>query len=138
MSNKIRHAGVIDEIADDCVKVRITQTSACSACKLASHCSASEQKEKIVDVYDMQSAKSRQIGDNVVVSTSVSTGLKAVTIGFLVPFVVMVVTLVVVLNVTDNEAYAAFSGLASLLPCYLAIWMLRDKLRGRFSFVIED
>lgn len=137
MSNKIRHAGVIEAITEDCVKVKIMQTSACSACKLASHCSASEQKEKVVEVFDTHAADGRHVGDNVVVSTSLSTGMKAVMVGFVLPFAVMVATLVLVLQFTGNEALAALSGLASLVPCYLVIWLMRDKLRGKFSFVIE-
>ena len=113
------------------------QTSACSACKLASHCSASEQKEKVVEVFDTHAADGRHVGDNVVVSTSLGTGMKAVMVGFVLPFAVMVATLVLVLQFTGNEALAALSGLASLVPCYLVIWLMRDKLRGKFSFVIE-
>ena len=103
MSNKIRHAGVIEAITEDCVRVKIMQTSACSACKLASHCSASEQKEKVVEVFDTHAADGRHVGDNVVVSTSLSTGMKAVMVGFVLPFAVMVATLVLVLQFTGNE-----------------------------------
>lgn len=137
MSNKIRHAGVIEEISEDCMKVRIMQTSACSACKVAAHCSASEQREKIVDVYDRRSMEGRRVGESVVVSTSLSTGLKAVLIGFCIPFAVLVVTLVVVLQLTDNEGYAALAALGSLVPCYAVIWLLREHLRSKFSFVVE-
>ena len=47
MSNKIRHEGVIDSIDEGCVHVRILQTSACAACKVAGYCNAAEAKEKI-------------------------------------------------------------------------------------------
>ena len=46
MSNKIKHAGVVDGVEGECVRVRILQSSACSACKVAAHCNASETKEK--------------------------------------------------------------------------------------------
>ena len=51
MNNKIRHEGIIDSIERECVHVRILQTSACAACKVAGYCNAAEAKEKIVDVY---------------------------------------------------------------------------------------
>ena len=51
MRNKISHSGVIDRIDGGHVKVRIVQTSACAACKVAGYCNAAESKEKIVDVY---------------------------------------------------------------------------------------
>lgn len=138
MSNKIRHAGIVESVADDCVKVRVTQTSACSGCKLASHCSASEQKEKVVEVFDKDSIKGRTVGEQVVVSTSLALGMHAVVIGFVFPFVVLVATLVIVMQFTGNEGIAASAGILSLAPCYLLIWLFRDKLRSRFTFVIED
>ena len=50
MSNKIKHSGVVDGVDGTTVRVRILQSSACSACKVASHCNASETKEKLVEV----------------------------------------------------------------------------------------
>ena len=50
MSNKIKHNGVVDGVEEGCVRVRILQSSACSACKVAAHCNASETKEKIIEV----------------------------------------------------------------------------------------
>ena len=52
MSANIKHCGIVDEITDGCIKVRIVQSSACASCKVASRCNASESKEKIVEVYD--------------------------------------------------------------------------------------
>ena len=57
MSNKISHLGVVDSIEGDRVKVRIIQTSACAACKVATHCTASESKVKMVDVFGCDTAK---------------------------------------------------------------------------------
>ena len=50
MNTKISHSGVIEEIQGDGVKVRIVQTSACAACKVAGYCNAADKKEKIIDV----------------------------------------------------------------------------------------
>ena len=53
MSAKISHSGIVASISKGCVQVRILQTSACAACKVAGHCNASESKEKIVDVLNV-------------------------------------------------------------------------------------
>ena len=50
MSTKISHSGVIESMEGNSVHVRIVQTSACAACKVAGYCNAAESKEKIVDV----------------------------------------------------------------------------------------
>ena len=51
MSTKISHSGIVESIEDGCVKVRIVQTSACAACKVAGYCNAADSKEKSVDVF---------------------------------------------------------------------------------------
>ena len=58
MSNKIKHNGVVDGVEDGCVRVRILQSSACSACKVAAHCNTSETKEKIQSAGSSMSAVS--------------------------------------------------------------------------------
>ena len=68
--SQISHSGIIESVAGDCVKVRILQTSACAACKVAAHCSASESKEKIVDVFNVRNTASLKVGDPVMVSAS--------------------------------------------------------------------
>ena len=49
MSTKISHSGIVERIDGDCVQVRIVQTSACAACKVAGYCNAAESKEKVID-----------------------------------------------------------------------------------------
>ena len=66
MSNRIRHEGIIDSIDEGCVHVRILQTSACAACKVAGYCNAAEAKEKIVDVFQTD-ASAMKVGDTVTV-----------------------------------------------------------------------
>ena len=66
MSNKIKHSGVVENILGDSVQVRIVQTSACAACKVAGYCNASESKEKLVDVYHADTRNLR-VGDVVTV-----------------------------------------------------------------------
>ena len=63
MSNKIKHNGVVDGVEEGCVRVRIFQSSACSACKVAAHCNASETKEKIIEVQVADAVK-YQLGDS--------------------------------------------------------------------------
>ena len=136
MNNKIRHAGVIEEVGADRIKVRILQTSACAACKVAGHCNASESKEKLIDVYG-QEGSDYHVGEHFVVVASPEVGMKAVAWGFGIPFLLLVLTVFVVVRLTGNEGVAALSSLGALLPYYLVLYLLRDKLRERLSFGIE-
>lgn len=136
MSNKIKHAGVVDGVAGECVRVRILQSSACSACKVAAHCNASETKEKIIDVMDAD-ASHYQKGDQVMVVADTAVGFRASLYGYLLPLILMVVTLVGVLAATHSEGLAALSALGILIPYYVLLFLMRNKLRNRLSFTLE-
>ena len=136
MSQKICHSGLVERIDDGCVHVRIVQTSACAACKVAGYCNAAESKEKIIDVY-CDSVAAYQVGQQVVVSTSGQVAVKALLWAFGVPFVLLMTVLVLVLLLTANEGLAALSALAALVPYYLVLWLLRNKMREQLAFRIE-
>ena len=135
MSTKISHSGIIESIDERCIHVRIVQTSACAACKVASYCNAAESKEKIVDVY--KPAGNLKVGDAVTVTASSQIATQALLYGFAYPFVLLVVVLVAVLWLTGNEATAGLSALAALLPYYGVLYLLRKRHCEQFAFDIE-
>lgn len=137
MNNKIRHDGIIDSIEDGCVHVRILQTSACAACKVAGYCNAAEAKEKIIDVFDAGKS-GLKVGDAVVVSTSGDVAARALLWAFGVPFVWLVAVLVLVLWLTGDEGMAAISSLLSLIPYYGILFLMRHRMRRQMAFVIES
>ena len=137
MSNKIKHNGVVDGVEEGCVRVRILQSSACSACKVAAHCNASETKEKIIEV-QVADADRYQRGDSVIVVADTAVGLRASLYGYLLPLILMVVSLVAVLKITQSEGYAAVSALGILIPYYIGLYLLRNKLRNKLSFSLES
>lgn len=137
MYTKISHSGVVESINDGCVHVRIVQTSACAACKVAGYCNAAESKEKIVDVYCHDSAR-YAVGQSVTVSASRQMAGHALLLAFGIPFVVMVGVLVAVLLLTGDEGKAALSGLCSLLPYYGLLWLFRHRIGSSFAFTIES
>ncbi len=136
MSTKISHSGVIESIEGDCVHVRIVQTSACAACKVAGYCNAAESKEKIVDVYSATPLLYK-IGQQVTVSTSGQVAVRALLWGFGVPFIILVAVLFITLQLTGSEGTAALSALGSLVPYYGLLWLFRDRMREQLAFSIE-
>jgi sigma-E factor negative regulatory protein RseC len=135
MESNISHSGVVEGIEVGCVHVRIVQTSACAACKVAGYCNASESKEKVVDVYCDSSAYT--VGQTVTVMASRRVAARALLLGFGLPFVVLVTVLVVILLLTDNELWAALGGLLALAPYYVVLYLLRNRIRHQLSFWIE-
>ena len=76
MSTKISHSGVIESMEGNSVHVRIVQTSACAACKVAGYCNAAESKEKIVDVTPVDISLYK-VGQVVTVSASGQVAARA-------------------------------------------------------------
>ena len=134
--NKISHTGIVESVADGCVKVRILQASACGACKVAGHCHAAESKEKIVEVYCCNTA-AYSTGQEVTVSTSGAVASQALLLGFGIPFLVLVGVLVLVLLMTGNEGLSALCGLAALVPYYGVLYLCRDRIRRQLTFYLE-
>ena len=135
MCNKITHSGIVKSIADGCIKVQIVQTSACAACKVASHCNASESKVKIVDVFT-RDTNIYQIGQEVTVWASKDVANRALLLGFGAPFLLLICVLMIALKVFGDEGLAALAALASLVPYYLALWVMKDRIQRQISFNI--
>ena len=137
MNNKISHSGIIHSIEDGCIRVQIVQTSACAACKVASHCNAAESKIKIVDVLSSDTSE-YQVGQEVTVWASKDVANRALMLGFGVPFLLLICVLMIALKLTSNEGVAALVALGSLVPYYLALWMMRDRIQRQISFNLEN
>lgn len=85
----------------------------------------------------MADAASYQKGDSVVVVADASVGYRASLYGYLLPLVAMVATLITVLATTHSEGMAAVSALGILVPYYVVLYLMRNRLRNRFSFKLE-
>ena len=134
--NKIYHDGIVESSYEGCVKVRITQTAACASCKIAKHCNASDAQEKIIDVH-VDRSDDYAPGEQVTVSLSAGNAYHAVLLAFGLPLLVMVAVILAAYMITKDEGLAAIIGVASLLPYYLILYLLRDKLSQKYAFVIK-
>lgn len=135
MSNKIRHQGVVSSVENNCVNVRIVQSSACGECKVASHCHAAESKEKMIWV-KVDNPSDYQTGDIVTVTTDTSIGLRASLYAYLLPLLLMVATLVIVEKATHSEPLAALLAIGVLIPYYIVLYLLRDRMGKKLRFEI--
>jgi len=137
VQSQVSHTGIVEGVADGCVSVRILQTSACAACKVAGHCNAAEAKEKMVDVWCADAAR-YTVGQQVTVAASMAVARKALVLGFVMPFLLVVAVLVTVLYLTKNEGTAAMAALGSLIPYYLLLWLYRDRIQRDITFQIIE
>ena len=136
MADIIKHRGIVEKVEGAHVVVRIVQTSACAACSAKGLCNASESKEKQVDVYE--AGASYRIGEEVVLCGSTSMGMRAVFLAFGIPMLLLLFALFVTMRVTDGDALvSSLVALFAVVPYYLVIYFMKDKLKSTFSFTIE-
>ena len=140
MTPLIKHKGIVEHIAGEYIQVRIVQTSACSTCSIKGHCNASESKEKLIDVYlPARQAQNYYVGEEVMVCGSTKMGISAVCYAFVIPFIALIVTLVLCLEVfMTSEPVACLAVLVLLAIYFLTLRFMRDRLSKKFTFSIES
>ena len=133
---QITHDGFVESINDESINVRIITTAGCVSCSAKSSCSVSDIEEKIVEVRN-KGQQSFKVGDAVVVALEQNQGFKAVFIGYIMPFFVLLFTLIIVNYISGDEGLAGMIALAMLIPYYFGLYLLRNIIRQTFSFVIK-
>ncbi|MDR0895018.1 MAG: SoxR reducing system RseC family protein [Prevotellaceae bacterium] len=136
MADIIEHQGFVENIHGSHVTVRIIQTSACAACSVKGHCSAADTREKSVDIITNDALRYHP-GDAVTVYGKLSMGIQAVSLAFIIPFIILIVTLFAFMAMWHNEVGAALASLALLIPYYYIVWLCRGRLKRQFSFSIR-
>ena len=131
---EIRHTGKITDITPETISVEIISEAACASCHAAQLCGMSESKTKIVEV---PAQLGYEPGEEVWVIMKKSMGLKAVSVGYVIPLAVLVVVLLGCLLAGVAELAAGLSAIGAVGAYYLVIWLLRDKLRNTYTFYIK-
>lgn len=131
----ISHKGVVQSIANNIVKVSIINMSACSSCHAKGACSASDMQEKIIDANS--GGRAYNVGDQVVLVGKESMGFKALFLGYLLPFLLVLITLIVGTSISLKESVAGLVALATLIPYYGGLYIFKDKIKKSFIFEIQ-
>jgi len=129
----IEHKGIVTEISSQSVLVELTVMSACSACHAKAMCSF-DSAQKIIEI---NNPGTWEKGETVKVVMRESMGKKAVFLGYLLPFIVLTVSLII-FNLTGiNEGISGLLSIGMLVPYYLGLYILKDKIKRVFNFNIE-
>lgn len=135
MSESINHTGIVESISDDAVFVRITQQSACSGCHAQSMCTASEKKDKIIEIPDRSGNFS--INESVMICGESSLGIQAVVFAFVIPLAIVVVAIIIGTSLVWEETTSGIVGLLLLMPYYGLLYLVRDRLKRHFVFTLK-
>ena len=115
----IEHIGVVKSVDDDSIIVGIVKNSGCASCQAKESCNISETEEKEIEINQFE--KNYSIGEQVKVYFSESLGFRALFLGYVLPFLIVLSILIVLTIVKINEGIAGLFALGSLLPYYLIL-----------------
>lgn len=133
MSETIDHIGFISAIRDGKAYVSLIQVSACATCSSKSACGVGESEKRHFEIpVDGQ----WHVGEEVIVRVGIGTGFKALWLGYLLPFLLLLTTLIIAIRVGLPEARAGLLSLGILLPYYVGLAMFRKGLSRSMSLKI--
>jgi sigma-E factor negative regulatory protein RseC len=134
-SERIEHIGIVTDIQNELIHVSFIARSACSECHAKGYCLESDSKEKSVDIIDHTGRF--QKGETVNIVMKESLGYRAVLLGFVSPFLVLIVVLILVQKFTGNELKAGLSAIVATAIYYLILGLFNKNLKKTFSFQLE-
>ncbi|MFZ5431225.1 MAG: SoxR reducing system RseC family protein [Bacteroidota bacterium] len=132
----LRHTGIVKAVTPTSLIVSIVNQSACSGCHAKGACNVADMQEKDIEVTRFR--KEYKPGNMVTVIFRESSGLKALFLGYILPFLILLLTLIVAIEVTGNEFQGAFIALGMLVPYYIVLFLSKDKLKKAFTFELEE
>lgn len=135
-NNKIEHPGIIERIEKDSVFVKILSQSTCASCHAKGMCNMTEMEDKIIEVAG-QYNNMYSVGQEVVVVLEPALGTKAVILGYFLPFLILLITLIIALQILSNEWQAGLLSLFILIPYYAVLYFNKSKLKKTFTFNIK-
>ena len=136
-SSSIEHWGVIKDITPKTIKVSLLNVSGCATCHTKATCSVSDVDNKIIDVVNTGSKFNK--GEKVKIAFEKSLGPLALFIGYLLPFVLLMIVLIVSWSMTNDEIFAGIASIISVGIYYLFLTLFRKKLKNTFTFrILKD
>lgn len=136
LNSNIKHIGFVKEVRGSSLVVNIVNQSACSSCHAQGACTVADFQEKEIEIHNFKNSYSP--GESVTVIFRETQGFTALFFGYILPFVLVLVTLIVALEIFNNELTGGLTALAILIPYYIVLWFFRHSLKKVFNFEVEE
>jgi sigma-E factor negative regulatory protein RseC len=132
--NTVEHKGIVSDIKDGIVYVDLLVQSACASCHAKGVCGG-DTAQKTIEVKD--SSFQFSIGDSVIVMLKESLGIRAIFLGYLLPFIVVLSSLIIFKSLKFNDGLSALLSLSLLAPYYFILYLTRNSIKKKFNFSIK-
>lgn len=135
MVEEITHKGVIRKLSEKKIIVGIVNESACASCHAQGACSAADMKDKEIEITRFDG--DYRLGQTVIIVGKTSQGFKALFLGYLLPFILVLSTLIITTTLSVSETRGGLLSLAILIPYYGLLYAFRNKIKKSFEFEIK-
>jgi positive regulator of sigma E activity len=136
LNSDIKHIGFVKEVNDSSLIVNIVNQSACSTCHAQGACTVADFQDKEIEIQNF--SKLYTPGQQVTIIFRESQGFTALLFGYVLPFVLVLITLIIALSILNNELIGGLLALAILIPYYTTLWFFRHLLKKVFKFEVEE
>ncbi len=132
----VTHPGVVSKIEGNSIDVSIIVSSACVSCEIKGACTVSEVEKKSV-IISVDDPENYKINQHVHVEMQQSQGTWAVLLGYIFPFIVLLISLIIFINTGMDQGMAGLISILLLIPYYLVIYLIRNYIGSKFSYTIR-
>ena len=136
MNKIITHPGYIRKVKGKSAEVVIISKSGCASCEINGSCSVSDMEEKVIDV-DFNEGQNYKIGSQVTVEMKQSQGTWAVLLGYVFPFLVILISMILLSYLNLDEGLTGVISLSLLIPYYAILYFSKDFLKKNFTYRVR-
>lgn len=130
----IDQIGIVEEVREKSILVRFQSPPSCGSCMAKSVCAPGSAEKNLIEINHKNDSYSA--GDSVKILISRSMGFKALFLGYLLPFFIVILMLIITKIIGFDELISGLVSLFVLLPYYLTLYLFREKVNQNFIFTI--
>ena len=135
VSEKVCKEGVVRKVQGDLLWVEVVVSSACGGCAAKSLCNISEKKNELVEAVNV-TGEEFSVGESVQIQMRETQAHRAVVLGYLIPFIVLVVGLFGCYALTHIEWLSALVAIGLTAIYYLILKMFDKRLAKEFILYV--
>ena len=133
----IEKTGIITQITPKEICVKIQQTTSCDGCHHQTNCSLKHCQEKLLTLPLPTNFKAN-IGQKVTLQLSSSQGIWCLSLGFIIPLVILLISLMMSLKIFhQSESFSILIALICVIFYYILLFMLRRMTNKFFTISIS-
>jgi sigma-E factor negative regulatory protein RseC len=132
---EVTHTGIVSKICEGGINVKIVVLAGCASCQIKGSCNMAEQADK--ELYIECNTIQYKTGQQVLVRLKISQGMNALLLGYVLPLIVLIFSLIILSLLKIGEGLTAIFSLSTLIPYYFGLYLLRNKIKKKFTYFVN-